>query len=103
MSGFWHAALKTTGAGAVAAFVFTQCYTTVLNTEVLGGILPWQRFTLLLLIVLCVFVFCFLLMGYGLRLAGRAGAANGRTIVVEKSTIGGDVVGGDKVSYKDRP
>ncbi|HUE93071.1 hypothetical protein [Pseudomonas sp.] len=103
MSGFWHAALRVLGAGAVSAFVFSQCYSAILNSELLEGVLPWQRFTLLLIIVIAVFVFCFLLLGYGLRLVKREAGTGGRVIVVEDSTVGGDVVGGDKVSYKDRP
>jgi hypothetical protein len=103
MSDFWHAALRTLGAGAVSAFVLKESYSTVLNPALLEGILPWQRFTLLAGIVLLTFIFCYLLLGYGLKLISKSDQKKETAIKIEKSSIGGDVVGGNKTSYRERP
>lgn len=103
MSDFWHAALKTLGAGAVSAFVLKESYSTILNPSLLEGILPWQRFTLLAAIVLLTFIFCYLLLGYGLKLRSKNDKKQETSIVIKSSNIGGDVVGGNKTSYRERP
>lgn len=103
MSDFWHAALKTLGAGAVSALVFKESYAAVLNPALLEGILPWQRFTLLAAIVLLTFIFCYLLLGYGLKLINKSDEKKEVSIKIDSSKIGGDVVGGNKTSYRERP
>ncbi|HHM4864026.1 hypothetical protein [Pseudomonas aeruginosa] len=103
MSDLWHAALKTLGAGAVSALVLKESYAIILNPALLEGVLPWQRFALLALIVFLVFIFCYLLLGYGLKLMRKRDQKQQTSIKIENSKIKGDVVGGNKTSYRERP
>lgn len=102
MSDFWHAALKTLGAGAVSALVLKESYATILNPALLEGILPWQRFALLALIVFLIFIFCYFLLGYGLKLIRKRDQKQHTSITIKNSKIKGDVVGGNKTSYRER-
>ncbi|HGK9031593.1 hypothetical protein ACET4R_19800 [Pseudomonas aeruginosa] len=96
MYDFFKAALKFAGAGAVAAALITVIYPAVLASPAVKSLSQLQQFAILAFIAVSTFLIAFGLLAIVFKGKGRGQSSP--TIIVERSKVGGDVVGGNKTT-----